>query len=254
MPKGWLHYDCKKRCCAKLKSFNLGKNQPALSFFALFLNSSESSVAHKSHKWWCTWTSLLGNFLHGIMEFDMEGLLTSLQFACIQETFQPWDLLETFSNPSKNFSVKFETLFQCIKKIDKKKLRSFPKTSKKFDESLGAFPQTIEEIWWKFESFSPKHYEIWWKCESFSPKQIWNLMKVWELLTKALWNLMIVWELFHKASRNLIKVLRTFPMHEKCFIKFERFYPKWSNSFFMKLIGIWQGLEEDHPKKKKCQH
>jgi hypothetical protein len=138
--------------------------------------------------------------------------------ACIQETFQPWDLLETFSNPSKNFSVSLRPFSNASRKLIKQNWGLFPKHQRNLMKAWELFPKPSEEIWWKFESLSPKHYEIWWKCESFSPK--------------ALWNLMIVWELFHKASRNLIKVLRTFPMHEKCFIKFERVYPKREQLFF----------------------
>lgn len=114
-----------------------------------------SNLNHRQPK------SLLGNFLHLTWK-DFWQVRNCMHTRKISTLRFAWDLFQSI----KNFSVSFETLFQCVEKIDKK-LRSFPKASKKFHESLGAFPQTIKEIWWKFESFLPSSMKFYDSLRAF---------------------------------------------------------------------------------------
>ncbi len=158
----------------------------------------------------------LSPWVHGIWHgrtFD------NFAIACIQETFQPWDLLETFSNPSKNFSVSLRPFSNVSRKLIKINWGLFPKHQRNLMKAWELFPKPIEEIWWKFESFSLKHYEIWWKFESFSLKHYEIWWKFESFSPKALWNLMIVWELFPQSIKKFGQSFENFSNAWKMFHK-----------------------------------
>lgn len=146
--------------------------------------------------------SLLGNFLHLTWKdfWQVRNCMHTRKFSTLRFAR---DLFHSI----KNFSVSLrETLFQCVKKIDKK---------------IEVFSQNIKEIPWKFGSFFPNHQRNLMKVWEFFTKALSNLMKVWELFTKAIWNLMKVWELFTKALWNLMIVWELFhKKHDEFWSKF----------------------------------